>query len=92
MTLEKAYLWADGRYHIQAADQLKGSEIELVKWGLEGVPDVHEWLAENLEDGKCIGFDGNVVSLSTKRNTTRRPCLKVYIQDRIGFDRLGLDR
>ncbi|WP_430885405.1 aminopeptidase P family protein [Fusibacter sp. JL216-2] len=67
VTLEKAYLWADGRYHIQAADQLKGSEIELVKWGLEGVPDVHEWLAENLEDGKCIGFDGNVVSLSTKK-------------------------
>ncbi len=33
ITPDKAHLWADGRYHIQAADQLQNTEIELVKWG-----------------------------------------------------------
>ena len=46
---DMAGLWTDGRYFIQAADQLKGSTIELFKSGESGVPTVHEFLKERSE-------------------------------------------
>ena len=58
---DMAGLWTDGRYFIQAADQLKGSTIELFKSGEPGVPTVHEFLKEKLEQGMCLGFDGRTV-------------------------------
>lgn len=94
ITPEKAYLWADGRYHIQAAEQLQGSEIELVKWGLEGVPEVHEWLNQNLSQGMKIGFDGSVVSVSTKQKYDReaKPKSYTYKTDLDLIDRVWNDR
>ena len=59
---DMAGLWTDGRYFIQAADQLKGSTIELFKSGEPGVPTVHEFLKEKLEQKMCLGFDGRTVS------------------------------
>lgn len=59
---DMAGLWTDGRYFIQAADQLSGSTIELFKLGEPGVPTVHQFLAEKLEKGMCLGFDGRTVS------------------------------
>ena len=50
---DMAGLWTDGRYFIQAADQLKGSTIELFKSGEPGVPTVHEFLKEKLEQIKA---------------------------------------
>lgn len=38
-----AYLWADGRYHVQAEQQLD-SNWTLLKLGLDGVPSWTEWL------------------------------------------------
>ena len=57
-----AGLWTDGRYFIQAADQLRGSTIELFRSGEPGVPTVHQFLAEKLEKSMCLGFDGRTVS------------------------------
>ena len=54
--------WADGRYFIQAADQLAGSGIDLMKMGESGVPTITEYLAKNLKPGMTFGFDGRVVS------------------------------
>ena len=59
---DMAGLWTDGRYFIQAADQLKGSTIELFKSGEPDVPTVHQFLAEKLQKGMCLGFDGRTVS------------------------------
>lgn len=59
---EKAYLWADGRYFIQAARQLEGSGIQLQRMGEEGVPEIKEFVKENLKPGQTLGFDGKVVS------------------------------
>ena len=44
VTSEKAALWADGRYFIQAEHQLEGSGIVLMKMGEPGVPTVEKWL------------------------------------------------
>ena len=62
VTMDMAGLWTDGRYFIQAADQLQGSTIELFKSGEPGVPTVHEFLADKLQEGMCLGFDGRTVS------------------------------
>ena len=55
-------LWTDGRYFIQASNQLQGSTIELFKSGEPDVPTVHQFLKDKLEEGMCLGFDGRTVS------------------------------
>lgn len=64
ITHEKAYLWTDGRYFIQAAGQLKGTTVELMKSGEPGVPTIGEFLREALPENGCLGFDGRVVAMS----------------------------
>ena len=62
ITLAKAGLWTDGRYFIQAKNQLEGSGITLYRMGEEGVPTVEEYVRQNLEEGGCLGFDGRLVN------------------------------
>ena len=57
-----AYLWTDGRYFLQAGVQLKGSGVTLMKEGEPGVPEIADFLADQLKDGDCIGFDGRTVT------------------------------
>ena len=54
--------WADGRYFLQAAQQLAGSGIDLQKMGEPGVPTITEYLEKHLKPGMTFGFDGRVVS------------------------------
>lgn len=60
--LNEAGLWTDGRYFIQAEEQLKGSTVTLFKMGQEGVPTINEYLKKNLPNGGTIGFDGRVIN------------------------------
>ena len=65
VTADGAWLWTDGRYFLQAAKQLAGSGIELMKMGEEGVPAVDEFiksLVDSADSEYVIGFDGRVVS------------------------------
>ena len=62
ITQDMAGLWTDGRYFIQAADQLRDTTIELFKSGEPGIPTVHQFLNDKLEEGMCLGFDGRTVS------------------------------
>lgn len=61
VTKDMAGLWTDGRYFIQAEQQLEGSTVELFKMGEPGVPTVHEFLEKTLQEGQCLGFDGRTV-------------------------------
>ena len=63
--MEEAGLWADGRYYIQAENQLKGSSITLFKQGTDGVPLMEDYLKSVLKDGENIGFDGRVLPAKT---------------------------
>jgi len=67
VTQDMAGLWTDGRYFLQAADQLQGTGIDLYKMGEEGVPKVKDFLAEKLQEKQCLGFDGRTVSLGTAK-------------------------
>ena len=62
VTMQKAGLWTDGRYFIQAESQLSGSGIELYRMGEEGVPGILEFLEETLPAHGTLGFDGRVVN------------------------------
>ena len=59
---DMAGLWTDGRYFIQAAQQLDGTPVTLFKMGEPDVPTTHRFLEENLKEGMCLGFDGRTVS------------------------------
>ena len=62
ITLTEAGLWTDGRYFIQAEEQLKDTTVTLYKMGEEGVPTVTEYIEKTLKDGDTLGFDGRVVN------------------------------
>ena len=61
VTKESAALWTDGRYFLQAADQLKGSTIDLMKMGEPDVPEISEYIAAKLPEKAKVGFDGRTV-------------------------------
>ena len=61
---EKAALFTDGRYFIQAQEELQGSGVELMKMGEPGVPSVEEFIMSIIDSGDSLGFDGRVVSAS----------------------------
>ena len=62
VTDDWAGLWTDGRYFLQAADQLRESGIDLMKEREQDVPTIDEFLVNKLPKGSCLGFDGRVVS------------------------------
>ena len=58
VTLTSAALWTDSRYFIAAADQLKGTEYQLMKLKIEGTPTIAEWIGKECGPGAEIGIDG----------------------------------
>ena len=61
VTADKAGLWTDGRYFIQAENELKGSGISLYKMGEPGVPKILEFLKSEMKENDVLAFDGRVV-------------------------------
>ena len=66
--MEMAGLWTDGRYFIQAENQLAGSQVRLFRMGSTGVPTVYEYLKEHMPEGGTLAFDGQVVDLAQGRD------------------------
>lgn len=64
VTQDFAGLWTDSRYFIQAAEQLEGSGIELVKLKIPHTPEFIDWIAETLPENSKIAFDGRLVPVS----------------------------
>ena len=63
ITKDAAGLWTDGRYFIQAEQQLSGSGVKLFKMGEPDVPTVEDFIADVLPEGGTLGFDGRVVAM-----------------------------
>ncbi len=64
VTPDEAALFTDGRYFIQAAKELEGSEITLMKMGEPGVPTMTEYVDQKLQQGWTLCFDGRVITSS----------------------------
>lgn len=67
ITQDFAGLWTDSRYFVQAADQLKNSGFELVKLKTQGVAEYIDWLAERLQPGNTVAFDGKLASVAVAK-------------------------
>lgn len=64
ITQNEAGLWTDGRYFIQADNELAGSGVKLYKMGNPEVPTVEEYLESALPENGVLGFDGRVIAMS----------------------------
>ena len=62
-----AGLWTDGRYFLQAEEELRGSGIKLFRSGQPGVPSLTEFLTRNLGAGESLGVDPRTVSMRRAR-------------------------
>lgn len=64
---DRADLWTDGRYFIQAAAQLKDTGISLRKSGEPGVPTMQEFLADHMQFGQTLAVDGRCITMERYR-------------------------
>lgn len=62
ITLNKSYLWTDGRYFIQAETEIFGSEINLFKSGIKGTPTIKDFIKSTLKKGDLLAFDGRTIT------------------------------
>ena len=66
VTMRSAALWTDSRYFIAAEEQLRGTELQLMKLKVEGTPTISDWIASELSqnEDECreVGLDGMVNS------------------------------
>jgi Xaa-Pro aminopeptidase len=64
---DKAALWTDSRYFLQAEEQILGTGIELVKMRTPGHPEPANWLIQNLKIGDSVGTDESCISVNQFR-------------------------
>lgn len=64
VTLDKALLWTDSRYFIQAEKEIAGTEYQLMKLETPGTPDFMEWLEVNMDENSRVGVDSSSISIS----------------------------
>ena len=57
VTQKSAALWTDGRYYLQAAEELEGTGIELMKDRLPDTPSIPQWLNNTLPKASKIGVN-----------------------------------
>lgn len=81
---DEACLWTDGRYHIQAENQLKGSEIKLFKQGNIGVPTYKEYIVSKLAENSKIGIDAKILLSSDVNEILSKKKFKI-----VDFDLLA---
>jgi Xaa-Pro aminopeptidase len=68
VTSQKAALWTDSRYFLQAEEQLSDTGIDLIKMRTPGYPEPTEWLNINLKAGEIVGTDESCISVSQFRS------------------------
>lgn len=64
VTLSSAAVWTDSRYFLAAADELSGTEYQLMKERMPGTPTIAQWLGQELADAPTteVGVDGSCLS------------------------------
>lgn len=65
--MEKAALWTDGRYFLQASQQLDQSCWQLMKAGLPETPSKEKWLYSELSNGQRVGVDPALISFEAAK-------------------------
>ncbi len=68
VTPQEAGLWTDGRYFLQAEQQLAGSGITLYRSGLPDTEEIPQFLERTMPDRGCLGVDGRLISYKMGRH------------------------
>lgn len=64
----EALLWTDSRYFLQAAQQLEGTEIKLMKQALPETPTIPIYICSHLKPGQTVGVDGMLFSINSLKD------------------------
>ncbi len=67
ITEDKAYLWVDSRYYIQADKETANSEFIVMKTGMDDVPSPTDFIKRNFEKGSRIGFSKETLMIDEKK-------------------------
>lgn len=81
VTKNKAGLWVDGRYFLQAEKQLQGSDIDLYRMGQPGVATIDEFLLKEVGEFKKIGLNGETFSFSDYYQLMKKMGTRMLIPD-----------
>ena len=89
-----AGLWTDGRYFLQAEEELAGTGIELMKSGETDCPSIEVFLYDKLKENSVVGFDGRTVNCNFfNRLKNRLDSKKItYVMDKDLVDAIWKDR
>lgn len=93
----EAGLFTDGRYFIQAEQELKDTTIGLIRMATPGHPTLEQWLSKRLKKGMTLGYDGRLFS-STQISSIKKKLSQLDIAysstldlvDTIWLDRPGM--
>ena len=64
ITLDKALLWTDSRYYLQAEAELQGSTFVLMRESDVDCPSIPKWLCDNLSEGR-VGVNAEMYSVNS---------------------------
>ncbi|MCA1795116.1 MAG: aminopeptidase P family N-terminal domain-containing protein [Desulfobacteraceae bacterium] len=67
VTKDRAILWTDFRYWIQALSRIQDTEFILFKSGEPDIPEFHDWILENLSPEDVVAIDGQVISRNQEK-------------------------
>ena len=65
ITLDKAGMWIDSRYYLQADEQLKGSGFDAMKIGMPETPDIIRWIISQMKRGNRVGVNPQMFPVNT---------------------------
>ena len=80
VTLDKALLWTDSRYYLQAGIQLEGTTVSLMRESDIDCPKIEQWLCDNLESGQTVGVNPEMWSVDNYKK----------LSDKLGEAGIGL--
>lgn len=92
VTKNRALLWTDSRYFLQAESELSASYFELMKMGVEGVPTIEDFLLEEVGDFGKIGFDGRCFSIADYKKLSKSMGSRALIYDIDYISQIWTDR
>lgn len=93
ITKDKAGLWTDGRYFVQAPVELQSSGIDLFKDGMEGTPNYIDWIISEIPEGGKVAVNAIATShanwelLQEKLSAKGRQILDMPLLKEIWTDR-----
>ena len=93
ISYNKAGLWTDGRYFVQAPIELQGSGIDLFKDGMDGTPNYIDWIISEIPENGTVAVNAIATShanwemLTEKLSAKNRKLVDLPLLKDIWIDR-----